>query len=135
MSSVAQNKKQLDRAVIVVSLLGLAVAAMWLVVGFSSLSMQVGYYVHLALSAVAWLQLVHVDRTSKLNPQVWSLFGVATVCGVVAYVVSLVRTSDLVLGSLSGLGCVGGGLLILAALAVKRPAKPAKSQPLSPASA
>lgn len=135
MSSVAQNKKQLDRAVIVVSLLGLAVAAMWLVVGFSSLSMQVGYYVHLALSAVAWLQLVHVDRTSKLNPQVWSLFGVATMCGVVAYVVSLVRTSDLVLGSLSGLGCVGGGLLILAALAVKRPAKPAKSQPLSPASA
>lgn len=133
MSSVAQNKKQLDRAVIVVSLLGLAVAAMWLVVGFSSLSMQVGYYVHLALSAVAWLQLVHVDRTSKLNPQVWSLFGVATMCGVVAYVVSLVRTSDLVLGSLSGLGCVGGGLLILAALAVKRPAKPAKSQPLSPA--
>ena len=132
---MAQNKKQLDRAVIVVSLLGLAVAAMWLVVGFSSLSMQVGYYVHLALSAVAWLQLVHVDRTSKLNPQVWSLFGVATMCGVVAYVVSLVRTSDLVLGSLSGLGCVGGGLLILAALAVKRPAKPAKSQPLSPASA
>ncbi len=133
MSSVAQNKKQLDRAVIVVSLLGLAVAAMWLVVGFSSLSMQVGYYVHLALSAVAWLQLVHVDRTSKLNPQVRSLFVVATMCGLVAYVVSLVRTSDLVLGSLSGLGCVGGGLLILAALAVKRPAKPAKSQPLSPA--
>ena len=130
MSSVAQNKKQLDRAVIVVSLLGLAVAAMWLVVGFSSLSMQVGYYVHLALSAVAWLQLVHVDRTSKLNPQVRSLFVVATMCGLVAYVVSLVRTSDLVLGSLSGLGCVGGGLLILAALAVKRPAK---SQPLSPA--
>lgn len=130
MSSVAQNKKQLDRAVIVVSLLGLAVAAMWLVVGFSSLSMQVGWYVHLALSAVAWLQLVHVDRTSKLNPQVRSLFVVATMCGLVAYVVSLVRTSDLVLGSLSGLGCVGGGLLILAALTVKRPAK---SQPLSPA--
>lgn len=130
MSGVAQNKKQLDRAVIVVSLLGLAVAAMWLVVGFSSLSMQVGWYVHLALSAVAWLQLVHVDRTSKLNPQVRSLFVVATMCGMVAYVVSLVRTSDLVLGSLSGLGCVGGGLLILAALAVKRPAK---SQPLSPA--
>lgn len=57
MSSVAQNKKQLDRAVIVVSLLGLAVAAMWLVVGFSSLSMQVGWYVHFALSAVAWLHL------------------------------------------------------------------------------
>ena len=133
MSSVAQNKKQLDRAVIVVSLLGLAVAAMWLVVGFSSLRMQVGYYVHLALSAVAWLQLVHVDRTSKLNPQVRSLFVVATMCGLVAYVVSLVRTSDLVLGSLSGLGCVGGGLLILAALAVKRPAKSTKSQPLSPA--
>ncbi|MBS4943496.1 MAG: hypothetical protein KHZ52_08835 [Actinomyces graevenitzii] len=127
---MAQNKKQLDRAVIVVSLLGLAVAAMWLVVGFSSLSMQVGWYVHLALSAVAWLQLVHVDRTSKLNPQVRSLFVVATMCGLVAYVVSLVRTSDLVLGSLSGLGCVGGGLLILAALTVKRPAK---SQPLSPA--
>lgn len=127
---MAQNKKQLDRAVIVVSLLGLAVAAMWLVVGFSSLSMQVGWYVHLALSAVAWLQLVHVDRTSKLNPQVRSLFVVATMCGMVAYVVSLVRTSDLVLGSLSGLGCVGGGLLILAALTVKRPAK---SQPLSPA--
>lgn len=132
MSGVAQNKKQLDRAVIVVSLLGLAVAAMWLVVGFSSLSMQVGWYVHLALSAVAWLQLVHVDRTSKLNPQVRSLFVVATMCGMVAYVVSVVRTSDLVLGSLSGLGCVGGGLLILAALAVKRPAK---SQTLSPASA
>lgn len=129
---MAQNKKQLDRAVIVVSLLGLAIAAMWLVVGLSSLSMQVGWYVHLALSAVAWLQLVHVDRTSKLNPQVRSLFAVATECGVVAYVVSLVRTSDLVLGSLSGLGCVGGGLLILAALAVKRPAK---SQTLSPASA
>lgn len=133
MSSVAQNKKQLDRVVIVVSLLGLAVATMWLVVGFSSLSMQVGWYVHLALAAVAWLQLVHVDRTSKLNPQVWSLFVVATMCGMVAYVVSVVRTSDLVLGSLSGLGCVGGGLLILAALTVKRPAKPAKSQPLSPA--
>lgn len=130
MSGVAENKKQLEWTVIVVSLLGLAVAAMWLVVGFSSLSMQVGWYVHLALSAVAWLQLVHVDRTSKLNPQVWSLFVVATACGIVAYVVSLVRTSDLVLGSLSGLGCVGGGLLILAALAVKRPAK---SQPLSPA--
>lgn len=130
MSGVAQNKKQLDRAVIVVSLLGLAVAAMWLVVGFSSLSMQVGWYVHLALSAVAWLQLVHVDRTSKLNPQVRSLFVVATMCGMVAYVVSLVRTSDLVLGSLSGLGCVGGGLLILAALTVKRPAK---SQPPYPA--
>lgn len=55
MSGVAQNKKQLDRAVIVVSLLGLAIAAMWLVVGFSSLSMQVGWYVHFALSAVAWL--------------------------------------------------------------------------------
>ena len=123
MSGVAQNKKQLDRAVIVVSLLGLAIAAMWLVVGLSSLSMQVGWYVHFALSAVAWLQLVHVDRTSKLNPQVWSLFVVATMCGMVAYVVSLVRTSDLVLGSLSGLGCIGGGLLILAALAVKRPAK------------
>ena len=132
MSGVAQNKKQLDRAVIVVSLLGLAVAAMWLVVGFSSLSMQVGWCVHLALSALAWLQLVHVDRTSKLNPQVRSLFVVATMCGMVAYVVSVVRTSDLVLGSLSGLGCVGGGLLILAALAVKRPAK---SQTLSPASA
>ena len=131
MSSVAQNKKQLDRAVIVVSLLGLAIAAMWLVVGLSSLTMQVGWYVHFALSALAWLQLVHVDRASKLNPQVWSLFVVATVCGVVAYTVSLVRTSDLVLGSLSGLGCVGGGLLILAALTVKRPAK---SQPLSPAS-
>lgn len=131
MSSVAQNKKQLDRAVIVVSLLGLAIAAMWLVVGLSSLSMQVGWYVHFALSALAWLQLVHVDRASKLNPQVWSLFVVATVCGVVAYTVSLARTSDLVLGSLSGLGCVGGGLLILAALTVKRPAK---SQPLSPAS-
>lgn len=131
MSSMAQNKKQLDRAVIVVSLLGLAIAAMWLVVGLSSLSMQVGWYVHFALSALAWLQLVHVDRASKLNPQVWSLFVVATVCGVVAYTVSLVRTSDLVLGSLSGLGCVGGGLLILAALTVKRPAK---SQPLSPAS-
>ena len=130
MSSMAQNKKQLDRAVIVVSLLGLAIAAMWLVVGLSSLSMQVGWYVHFALSALAWLQLVHVDRASKLNPQVWSLFVVATVCGLVAYTVSLVRTSDLVLGSLSGLGCVGGGLLILAALAVKRPAK---SQPLSPA--
>ena len=130
MSGVAENKKQLEWAVIVVSLLGLAVAAMWLVVGFSSLSMQVGWYVHLALSAVAWLQLVHVDRTSKLNPQVRSLFVVATMCGMVAYVVSLVRTSDLVLGSLSGLGCIGGGLLILAALAVKRPAK---SQPLSPA--
>ena len=128
---MAQNKKQLDRAVIVVSLLGLAIATMWLVVGLSSLSMQVGWYVHFALSAVAWLQLVHVDRASKLNPQVWSLFVVATVCGVVAYTVSLVRTSDLVLGSLSGLGCVGGGLLILAALTVKRPAK---SQPLSPAS-
>ena len=133
MSGVAENKKQLDRGVIVVSLLGLAVATMWLVVGFSSLSMQVGWYVHLALAAVAWLQLVHVDRTSKLNPQVWSLFVVATMCGMVAYVVSVVRTSDLVLGSLSGLGCVGGGLLILAALTVKRPAKPAKSQPLSPA--
>ena len=132
MSGVAENKKQLEWAVIVVSLLGLAVAAMWLVVGFSSLSMQVGWYVHLALSAVAWLQLVHVDRTSKLNPQVRSLFVVATMCGMVAYVVSLVRTSDLVLGSLSGLGCVGGGLLILAALTVKRPAK---SQTLSPASA
>ena len=131
MSSMAQNKKQLDRAVIVVSLLGLAIAAMWLVVGLSSLSMQVGWYVHFALSALAWLQLVHVDRASKLNPQVWSLFVVATVCGLVAYTVSLVRTSDLVLGSLSGLGCVGGGLLILAALTVKRPAK---SQPLSPAS-
>ena len=129
MSSVAQNKKQLDRAVIVVSLLGLAVAVMWLVVGLSSLSMQVGWYVHFALSAVAWLQLVRVDRASKLNPQVWSLFVVATMCGMVAYVVSVVRTSDLVLGSLSGLGCVGGGLLILAALAVKRPAK---SQSLSP---
>lgn len=80
-----------------------------------------------------WLQLVHVDRTSKLNPQVWSLFVVATMCGMVAYVVSLVRTSDLVLGSLSGLGCVGGGLLILAALTVKRPAKSTKSQPLPPA--
>ena len=133
MSGVADNKKQLEWAVIVVSLLGLAVAAMWLVVGFSSLSMQVGWYVHLALAAVAWLQLVHVDRTSKLNPQVWSLFVVATMCGMVAYVVSVVRTSDLVLGSLSGLGCVGGGLLILAALAVKRPAKSTKSQPLSPA--
>ena len=131
MSSMAQNKKRLDRAVIVVSLLGLAIAAMWLVVGLSSLSMQVGWYVHFALSALAWLQLVHVDRASKLNPQVWSLFVVATVCGLVAYTVSLVRTSDLVLGSLSGLGCVGGGLLILAALTVKRPAK---SQPLSPAS-
>ena len=133
MSSVAQNKKQLDRAVIVVSLLGLAIAAMWLVVGLSSLSMQVGWYVHLALAAVAWLQLVRVDRTSKLNPQVWSLFVVATMCGMVAYVVSVVRTSDLVLGSLSGLGCVGGGLLILAALTVKRPAKSTKSQPLPPA--
>ena len=133
MSSVAQNKKQLDRAVIVVSLLGLAIAAMWLVVGLSSLSMQVGWYVHLALAAVAWLQLVRVDRTSKLNPQVWSLFVVATMCGMVAYVVSVVRTSDLVLGSLSGLGCVGGCLLILAALAVKRPAKSTKSQPLPPA--
>ena len=131
MSGVAENKKQLEWAVIVVSLLGLAIAAMWLVVGLSSLSMQVGWYVHFALSALAWLQLVHVDRASKLNPQVWSLFVVATVCGVVAYTVSLVRTSDLVLGSLSGLGCVGGGLLILAALTVKRPAK---SQPLSPAS-
>ena len=130
MSGVAENKKQLEWAVIVVSLLGLAVAAMWLVVGLSSLSMQVGWCVHLALSALAWLQLVHVDRTSKLNPQVRSLFVVATMCGMVAYVVSLVRTSDLVLGSLSGLGCIGGGLLILAALAVKRPAK---SQPLSPA--
>lgn len=135
MSGVADNKKQLEWAVIVVSLLGLAVATMWLVVGFSSLSMQVGWYVHLALAAVAWLQLVHVDRTSKLNPQVWSLFVVATMCGMVAYVVSVVRTSDLVLGSLSGLGCVGGGLLILAALAVKRPAKSTKSQPLPPASA
>ena len=133
MSGVAENKKQLEWAVIVVSLLGLAVAAMWLVVGFSSLSMQVGWYVHLALAALAWLQLVRVDRTSKLNPQVWSLFVVATMCGMVAYVVSVVRTSDLVLGSLSGLGCVGGGLLILAALAVKRPAKSTKSQPLSPA--
>ena len=130
MSGVAQNKKQLDRAVIVVSLLGLAIAAMWLVVGLSSLSIPVGWYVHFALSAVAWLKLVRVARTSKLNPQVWSLFVVATMCGMVAYVVSVVRTSDLVLGSLSGLGCVGGGLLILAALAVKRPAK---SQPLSPA--
>lgn len=80
-----------------------------------------------------WLQLVRVDRTSKLNPQVWSLFVVATMCGMVAYVVSVVRTSDLVLGSLSGLGCVGGCLLILPALAVKRPAKSTKSQPLSPA--
>ena len=133
MSGVAENKKQLEWAVIVVSLLGLAIAAMWLVVGLSSLSMQVGWYVHLALAAVAWLQLVHVDRTSKLNPQVWSLFVVATMCGMVAYVVSVVRTSDLVLGSLSGLGCVGGGLLILAALTVKRPAKSTKSQPLSPA--
>lgn len=131
MSGVAENKKQLEWAVIVVSLLGLAVAAMWLVVGLSSLSMQVGWCVHLALSALAWLQLVHVDRTSKLNPQVWSLFVVATMCGMVAYVVSVVRTSDLVLGSLSGLGCVGGGLLILAALTVKRPAKSTKSQPLS----
>lgn len=129
MSGVAENKKQLDRVVVVVSLLGLAVAAMWL----SSLSMQVGWYVHLALAAVAWLQLVRVDRTSKLNPQVWSLFVVATMCGMVAYVVSVVRTSDLVLGSLSGLGCVGGCLLILAALAVKRPAKSTKSQPLPPA--
>ncbi len=119
MSGVAENKKQLDRVVVVVSLLGLAVAAIWLVVGLSSLSMQVGWYVHLALAALAWLQLVHVDRTSKLNPQVWSLFVVATMCGMVAYVVSLVRTSDLVLGSLSGLGCVGGGLLILAALTIK----------------
>lgn len=135
MSGVAENKKQLDRVAVVVSLLGLAVAVMWLVVGVSSLSMQVGWYVHLALAAVAWLQLVRVDRTSKLNPQVWSLFVVATMCGMVAYVVSVVRTSDLVLGSLSGLGCVGGGLLILAALTVKRPAKPAKSQPLPPASA
>lgn len=133
MSGVAENKKQLDRVVVVVSLLGLAVAAMWLVVGLSSLSMQVGWYVHLALAAVAWLQLVRVDRTSKLNPQVWSLFVVATMCGMVAYVVSVVRTSDLVLGSLSGLGCVGGCLLILAALAVKRPAKSTKSQPLPPA--
>lgn len=133
MSGVAENKKQLEWAVIVVSLLGLAVAAMWLVVGLSSLSMQVGWCVHLALSALAWLQLVHVDRTSKLNPQVWSLFVVATMCGMVAYVVSVVRTSDLVLGSLSGLGCVGGCLLILAALAVKRPAKSTKSQPLPPA--
>jgi hypothetical protein len=132
-SGVAENKKQLDRVAVVVSLLGLAVAVMWLVVGLSSLSMQVGWYVHLALSAVTWLQLVHVDRTSKLNPQVWSLFVVATMCGMVAYVVSVVRTSDLVLGSLSGLGCVGGGLIILAALAVKRPAKSTKSQPLSPA--
>ncbi len=119
MSGVAENKKQLDRVAGVVSLLGLAVAAMWLVVGLSSLSMQVGWYVHLALTALAWLQLVHVDRTSKLNPQVWSLFVVATMCGMVAYVVSVVRTSDLVLGSLSGLGCVGGGLLILAALTIK----------------
>ena len=133
MSGVAENKKQLDRVAVVVILLGLAVAVMWLVVGLSSLSMQVGWYVHLALSAVTWLQLVHVDRTSKLNPQVWSLFVVATMCGMVAYVVSVVRTSDLVLGSLSGLGCVGGGLIILAALAVKRPAKSTKSQPLSPA--
>jgi hypothetical protein len=130
-SGVAENKKQLEWTVIVVSLLGLAVAAMWLVVGLSSLSMQVGWYVHLALAALAWLQLVHVDRTSKLNPQVWSLFVVATMCGMVAYVVSVVRTSDLVLGSLSGLGCIGGCLLILAALAVKRPAKSTKSQPLS----
>jgi hypothetical protein len=130
-SGVAENKKQLDRVAVVVSLLGLAVAVMWLVVGVSSLSMQVGWYVHLALAAVAWLQLVRVDRTSKLNPQVWSLFVVATMCGMVAYVVSVVRTSDLVLGSLSGLGCVGGCLLILAALAVKRPAKSTKSQPLS----
>lgn len=133
MSGVAQNKKQLDRVVVVVSLLGLAVAAMWLVVGLSSLSMQVGWYVHLALAALAWLQLVRVDRTSKLNPQVWSLFVVATMCGMVAYVVSVVRTSDLVLGSLSCLGCVGGGLLILAALTVKRPARSTKSQPLPPA--
>jgi len=132
-SGVAENKKQLDRVAVVVSLLGLAVAVMWLVVGVSSLSMQVGWYVHLALAAVAWLQLVRVDRTSKLNPQVWSLFVVATMCGMVAYVVSVVRTSDLVLGSLSGLGCVGGCLLILAALAVKRPAKSTKSQPLPPA--
>lgn len=131
MSGVAENKKQLDRVAVVVSLLGLAVAVMWLVVGVSSLSMQVGWYVHLALAAVAWLQLVRVDRTSKLNPQVWSLFVVATMCGMVAYVVSVVRTSDLVLGSLSGLGCVGGCLLILPALAVKRPAKSTKSQPLS----
>ena len=131
MSGVAENKKQLDRVAVVVSLLGLAVAVMWLVVGVSSLSMQVGWYVHLALAAVAWLQLVRVDRTSKLNPQVWSLFVVATMCGMVAYVVSVVRTSDLVLGSLSGLGCVGGCLLLLAAFAVKRPAKSTKSQPLS----
>ena len=71
-----------------------------------------------------------LNYEEPLNPQVWSLFVVATMCGMVAYVVSVVRTSDLVLGSLSGLGCVGGGLLILAALTVKRPAK---SQPLSPA--
>ena len=81
MSGVAQNKKQLDRVVIVVSLLGLAVAVMWLVVGLSSLSMQVGWYVHLALAAVAWLQLVHVDRTSKLN-RLFIIEGVGVVCGV-----------------------------------------------------
>ena len=76
MSGVAENKKQLDRVVVVVSLLGLAVAVMWLVVGLSSLSMQVGWYVHLALAALAWLQLVRVDRTSKTKPA-----GVVTFCG------------------------------------------------------
>ena len=81
MIGVAENKKQLDRVVIVVSLLGLAVATMWLVVGFSSLSMQVGWYVHLALAAVAWLQLVHVDRTSKLN-RLFAFEGVGVVGGV-----------------------------------------------------
>ena len=81
MSGVAENKKQLEWAVIVVSLLGLAVAAMWLVVGLSSLSMQVGWCVHLALSALAWLQLVHVDRTSKLK-RLFIIEGVGVVCGV-----------------------------------------------------
>ena len=81
MSGVAENKKQLDRVVVVVSLLGLAVAAMWLVVGLSSLSMQVGWYVHLALAALAWLQLVRVDRTSKLN-RLFIIEGVGVVCGV-----------------------------------------------------
>ena len=81
MSGVAENKKQLDRVAVVVSLLGLAVAVMWLVVGVSSLSMQVGWYVHLALAAVAWLQLVRVDRTSKLN-RLFIIEGVGVVCGV-----------------------------------------------------
>lgn len=120
MSRDAEVRMRVNQAAIAVTVSGIVVAVLWMLITFTSvLQPSAGWVILAVFIGISWLQLVTVNRIFALDVRVWGILVVVIGVGVVAFALSLVGVSSVVVGLLAGVGA--GGLLVIAGLTARYP--------------